>query len=201
MDEDRRVSILESIDRELSFFRRRAGAVFFLAVTVEVLILAGREKVVVPTTWPWFQPFVYGILFIAVALAGILLGSEYRARIHVLKQAREDTLHHLKPKGSYPPIGGLVLSEIEMLYVVLVFLSSCGVILVWLNALPTYEDGSWMFRQVPSVFWFLFAFFLLVGLCGIAWASMKVIGWLWLMWRRRRACGEEPRGGTVDATA
>ena len=83
------VHILEAIDREIAFYRRRAGQVFFLGLTVEVLILAGRERIVVPAAWPWIQPLSYGVLFIAVAAVGILLGREYRGRIHVLKRERK----------------------------------------------------------------------------------------------------------------
>jgi hypothetical protein len=50
--------ILEAIDREIAFYRRRAGQVFFLGLTVEVLILTGREKMVVPAAWPWIRPYL-----------------------------------------------------------------------------------------------------------------------------------------------
>lgn len=88
--------VLEAIDREIAFYRSRAGQVFFLGLTVEVLILAGHEKIVVPAAWPWIRPLSYGVLFIAVAALGILLGREYRDRIHRLKSAR-------KPSDAYPP--------------------------------------------------------------------------------------------------
>ena len=61
MSEEQARHVLEAIDREIAFYRRRAGQVFFLGLTVEVLILAGREKIVVPAAWPWIRPLSYGV--------------------------------------------------------------------------------------------------------------------------------------------
>jgi hypothetical protein len=127
--------ILEAIDREIAFYRRRAGQVFSIGLFVEGLILVGREKIVVLATWPWIQPLVYGIFFIAVAAIGIALGSEYLERIHILKDKRTEIVTKIGHPNIYPQTGGVHLSEIQVLYIVLIFLSSSGLILVWLNAL------------------------------------------------------------------
>lgn len=164
-------SVLEAIDRELAFYRRRAGQVFFMGLLVEVLILAGREKVVVPATWPWVQPFAYGILFAVVAVIGMALGLEYRRRIHDLKESRTNILKRLDYKDIYPPTGGHRLSEIQVLYVVLIFLSSSGLILVWLNSLQTDNAFSW-------TFWLLFWPFVITGVSGVCYALWKVVRWL-----------------------
>jgi hypothetical protein len=163
--------ILEAIDREIAFYRRRAGQVFSIGLFVEGLILVGREKIVVLATWPWIQPLVYGIFFIAVAAIGIALGSEYLERIHILKDKRTELLAKVGYQNIYPVTGGLHLSEIQVLYVVLIFLSSSGLILVWLNALKGKDDLDW-------VFWFLFWLFIIVGACGICYAGYKVVRWL-----------------------
>src|SRR5438270_12653014 len=78
-------TVLQAIDREIDFYRKRSGEVFFFGLLVEVLILAGREKVVLTATSPLAQPIVYSIMFVAVAAIGIALGSEYRSRIRLLK--------------------------------------------------------------------------------------------------------------------
>ena len=165
-------NVLEAIDREIAFYRRRAGQVFFLGLAVEVLILAGRERIIVPGTWPWIRPLSYGILFIAVAVFGILLGREYRNRIWVLKVDRSKTA------GFGPPPGGVTLSEIEMLYVVLVFLSSSGLVLVWLNALTANDGRSWDVDNLSCTFRLLFGFFVFMGTLGIGWVSWKTINWI-----------------------
>ena len=162
---------IEAIDREIAFYRRRAGQVFFLSLTAEILILAGRERIVVPRAWPWIQPLSYGLLFMAVAAFGILLGREYRSRIHVLKSERKERVDFDAPSG------GLILSEIEMLYVVLVFLSSSGLVLVWLNALTIEEGKSWAASGLSATFWGLFLVFVLLGTSGIAWVSWKTFRW------------------------
>ena len=162
---------LEAIDREIAFYRRRAGQVFFLCLTSEILILAGRERIVVPRAWPWIQPLSYGLLFMAVAAFGILLGREYRSRIHVLKSERKKRVDFDAPSG------GLTLSEIEMLYVVLVFLSSSGLVLVWLNALTIEEGKSWAASSFSTTFWGFFFVFVLLGASGIVWVSWKTLRW------------------------
>lgn len=164
-------TLLEAIDREISFYRKRAGQVFSLGLLVEVLILAGRETVVIPALRPWAKPLAYSVLFIAVAAMGITLGAEYRRRIHCLKNSRSQILEQLGHPGFYPPTGGLRLSEIEMLYVVLVFLSSCGLILVWLNPLAAEEP-------LELYFWALFAGFVATGTSGISWTLIKFLRWL-----------------------
>ncbi len=163
---------LEATDREIDFYRRRAGQVFFLSLTAEILILAGRERIVVPRAWPWIQPLSYGVLFLAVAAFGILLGREYRSRIHVLKSQRK------KRADFDAPSGGLTLSEIEMLYVVLVFLSSSGLVLVWLNALTSEDGRSWVASSRSTTFWALLISFVSLGAGGIVWVSWKTLLWL-----------------------
>lgn len=173
--------LLDAIDREIAFYRHRAGQVFFVSLAVEVLILAGREKIVVPKTEPWIQPLTYGMLFVAVAVFGILLGREYRDRIHKLKAERR------KKADFDPPSGGFTLSEIEMLYIVLVFLSSAGLILVWVNALKitlppnegalNQEVELWDLNKA-SPFWGLFWSFVALGGFGILWVSWKILRWL-----------------------
>jgi hypothetical protein len=112
------------------------------------------------------------VLFIAVAALGILLGREYQGRIHVLKNAREKRL-----AACYPATGGLILSEIKMLNVVLVFLSSSGLVLVWLNALTANEGRSWEVGNLSVTFWALFCIFISLGTYGIGWVSWMTARW------------------------
>lgn len=159
-------SVLDSVDREIQFYRKRAGQVFFIGILVEVLILAGREKIVVPTKWPWLDSFIYSIFFVAVAIIGIALGSEYMNRIHKLKDSRNNLFEKLGITNIYTKIGGARLSEIEVLYVVLTFLSSGGIIITWLN-----ESSDHGFN-------FLFWFNIILGFLGLLYVLCKLVVWI-----------------------
>lgn len=127
-------AVLRGLDREIAFYRKRAGEVFFFGLLVEVLILAGKEKIFFVETIPTLAGLVvYSLLFIAVAAVGIALGAEYRRRIRILKDSRAKVLQKLGFEFVYPSATDQGLSEIQVLYVVLVLLSSGGIILVWLN--------------------------------------------------------------------
>lgn len=79
-------SVLESIDRELDFYRKRAGQVFFFGLLTEVLILAGKEEILLGNRWPVLRPALYTLMFVLVAYTGYRLGNEYKVRIHTLKR-------------------------------------------------------------------------------------------------------------------
>lgn len=132
---------LEAIDREIGFYRRRAGQVFFFGLLVEAFILAGKEQIKTPETWTWQRPYLLSLFYFAVAAVGIALGSEYRRRIRYLKDQRQELL---KPQGYekiYPDVrSDQVISEIQVLYVILVFLSSAGILVAWLQ----YSDATWL---------------------------------------------------------
>lgn len=181
-----KLSKVESLDREIAFYRKRAGQVFFLGLLVEGLILAGREKIVVPKTPLWMKPLTYGIFFIAVAVIGSLLGSEYRKRIHHLKEKRIrlDADHEI-----YPKTGGIVLSEIQVLYLVLIFLSSCGSMIVWFNAIPSFDaipnfssilnfDAFSNEREFSLTFWRMFYSFVALGFCGAFYTICMIGKWM-----------------------
>jgi hypothetical protein len=133
-------NVLQAIDREMEFYRKRAGQVFFFGSFVEVLLLAGEKKIIAPGTPIWIQPIVYTLAFIAVVLIGILLGSEYRSRIRILKDSRQMLLHALGYKFFYPNEKSQRLSEIQVLYVVLGLLSSGGILLSWMKRLEELNE-------------------------------------------------------------
>jgi hypothetical protein len=160
-------AVLEAVDQEVAFYRKRAGEVFFFGLLVEVLILAGREKISPPETGPLVNRPTYSILFIAVAAIGIALGSEYRRRIRLLKDNRARILSNLGFEFVYPSKQDQNLSEIQVLYVVLAFLSSGGIILVWLKLVIGEERPS-------RGFWV----FILIGGVGLLYSALKVVQWL-----------------------
>ena len=160
--------VLEALDRELDFYRKRAGQVFFLSLLVEVLILAGKEKVQVPETWQSSKPLIHSLLFIAVAAIGIALGREYRNRIRMLKDSRVEILERLGYSAVYPTELDQGLSEIQVLYAALVFLSSGGIILVWLMQLGAVDTPS-------SEFKYFFWFFTIAGSLGIVSLAVKPV--------------------------
>ncbi|MDH5186772.1 MAG: hypothetical protein OEW70_06885 [candidate division WOR-3 bacterium] len=179
------LSLLEALDREIAFYRNRAGKVFFYGLIVEFLILAGRETIKVPSKWVWMQPTAYTLLFIAVAAVGIALGWEYRNRIHILKDRKMNLLEIIKGEHVYVPKGSQALSEIEVLYVVLVFLSSSGIFLVWFNALVNGGNRSWLF-------WVLLSVFVAVATAGLAWSIVRMVRIYLKMRRLTRASAGLP---------
>ena len=124
-------SVLESIDRELDFYRKRAGQVFFFGLLAEVLILAGKERILLGDRWPALRPALYTLMFGLVAYTGYRLGNEYKSRIHILKHSRRSLLEDHNYKTEYPIRRDL--SEIKFINIILVSLSIVGSILVWLT--------------------------------------------------------------------
>lgn len=179
-DTENVVNVLEAIDREIAFYRRRAGQVFFLGLLVEILILAGREQqnIIVPPDPDWLRPFAFSLFFIGVAVVGVTLGSEYRRRIRRLKDSRLDLLAHMKYDGVYSEEPDQRLSEIQVLYVVLTLLSSFGITLHWL---PRF------FLEPPMTkpFFGLAVSFLAIALVGIGYWVVQLLRWLISSWRNR----------------
>ncbi|MFZ5449351.1 MAG: hypothetical protein ACOZFS_12005 [Thermodesulfobacteriota bacterium] len=167
--------VLQAIDRELSFYRRRAGQVFFLGLLLEVLILAGKEQIAIKIPWVGIRPFVYSIFFIAVAFIGIALGYEYRNRIHILKEARNRIIirYKLDDIDIYPKTGGIIISEIVMLYVVLSSLSTCGIIIVWLN--EYYTSKEYLTSKISQWYHILLIIFVFIAISSIIYAWKKYL--------------------------
>lgn len=155
--------ILEALDREIAFYRRRSGQVFFFGLLVEAFILAGREQVFLKEEgWEVQRAIIYTIFFIAVAAVGIFLGSEYRRRIHKLKKSRLELFKELGKPNLYPTDKDQWLSEIQVLYFVLTFLSSTGIVLVWVKG-----------YKVQLILYIFVAIVCLVFLALIFWAFWK----------------------------
>lgn len=123
-------SVLESLDRELGFYRKRAGQVFFFGLLAEVLILAGKERILLGDRWPILRPLIYSVMFVMVAYFGRRFGTEYKDRIHTLKRNRQELLKNLGYEIDYPR--DRPLSEIKSINFILGFLSIIGIVLVWL---------------------------------------------------------------------
>lgn len=131
---DQAGAVLEALDRELGFFRRRAGQVLFYGMLAEALILGGGHALRYTEMWNW-QSFVVNVVFFAaIAGVGIVLGSEYRARIHRLKDSRAKLVSHLGCHHLFPSPDQRLVSEIQVLYVILTLMSSIGIIFTWAKA-------------------------------------------------------------------
>jgi hypothetical protein len=144
--------ILATIDRELAFFRKRAGQVFFIGLSLEVVIAAGQHRIQLPPQPEWLTPAVVSLLFIAVAAAGIILGSEYRRRIRFLKRKRETLVIESILSNPFPPVDIQVVSEIHVLYLVLAFTSTTGALSAWVYAFPQSTTLRWILIVVSSGF-------------------------------------------------
>jgi hypothetical protein len=164
---------VEALDRELAFYRRRAGQVFFIGLLVEGLISGGKEKIhSVPTENLWIQALVYSFFFLAVAAISSVLGSEYRQRIHDLKRVRSKIMERLYGESSlgYTQIGGATLSEIQVLYIVLILLSSCGTLLSWWKAFAMAgAPDAWI--------WAPMSICLVASVLGIVYVTVVVVRW------------------------
>jgi hypothetical protein len=126
-------AVLEGIDREISFYRKRAGQIYFFGFLVEGLFLVGEQKLVFPKNLSGWSSYANAILFLLIGAIGFYLGREYRTRIHTLRESRISLLEafgyidfysHPKDKG---------MSEIKTLYRLLMTLSIVGAVI---NLLP-----------------------------------------------------------------
>jgi len=123
--------ILDSIDREIDFLRKRSGYIYFFLFLVEGLFLVGDRKLVFPIEWDLISRVVNSILFAAIGFIGRYLGVEYRDRIHQLKDNRKKVLENCGYKDVYPH-SKKKRSEIKTLYWLLFFLSGAGVLITLL---------------------------------------------------------------------
>ncbi len=87
---------VESVDRELAFYRSRSGQIYLVALSAEALIIIGKEQLKFENPQPpgWMVPLVTSLAFLGVAVVGTVLGAEYRRRIHQLKENRKDLVEH-----------------------------------------------------------------------------------------------------------
>jgi hypothetical protein len=95
-------------------------------------------------------------LYYAVAAAGIVLGSEYRRRIRFIKNTRAQ-LFVGRPVGSpFPTEHDEKISEIQVLYVVLISSSMLGSVVAWIYASPTlFLLSAYVIGLAGGVIWSL----------------------------------------------
>jgi len=124
--------MLESLDREIAFYRKRSGQVFFLGISFEIAILAGGRQLPDHDIWPWLPFLTITFLFYAVAATSVVLGSEYRRRIRTIKNNRSIVILQNIQMNPFPTDNDQVVSEIQVLYVVLITLSLLGIFFTWL---------------------------------------------------------------------
>jgi len=131
------IDCLSSIDRELAFYRKRSGQVFFIGMSLEVAILLGQQRMPGHPVWPWLAPFTITVLFYAVAAGGIVLGSEYRRRIRHIKNSRTRLLAAHAVGNPFPSDREEKVSEIQVLYVALISSSALGSLVAWIYVAPS----------------------------------------------------------------
>lgn len=128
--------VLDSLDREIAFYRHRAGQIYFFGLLAEVAIIIGKEEIELSGLPSWVNPAVSTFFFIAVALVGTILGSEYRRRIRFLKTRRDMFLRSFLNRLTFPHLKQETISEIQVLYFVLGSMSSMGIFISWLKEWP-----------------------------------------------------------------
>ena len=130
---------VESVDRELAFYRSRSGQIYLVALSAEALIIIGKEQLKFENPQPpgWMVPLVTSLAFLGVAVVGTVLGAEYRRRIHQLKANRKDLVEHSLKHHLYPPPEEKRISEIEVLYFVLWFTTVGGCVISFMRSYPS----------------------------------------------------------------
>jgi hypothetical protein len=160
-------SALESVDRELAFYRSRSGQIYLVALSAEALIIVGREQIKIENVALWMVPLIVSLAFLAVAVVGTVLGAEYRRRIRQLKRSRKDLCELALRRDIHPSSEERRVSEIGVLYFVLWFTSVGGCVIAWLRTFPN--------RRFVSVVAISYA----IGVALVACRGM------WLSFRRR----------------
>lgn len=127
--------VCEAIDRELSHYRKRVGQIFFFGFVLEVLILGGKEQILLGSIGNVEKASIYTVLFVAIPLIVLLFGREYLQRIHMLKESRNTFLERFNLKDVFPVSRHHRINEIHTLSVVLISLSLAGIFIFWVNAL------------------------------------------------------------------
>jgi len=128
-------AVLGGIDREISFYRKRAGQIYFFGFLVEGLFLVGEQKLVFPENLSIFSVLVNSLVYIAIGYIGIYLGKEYRRRIHILKDSRVGLLKSFGYINVYPLAKDKPRSEIQTLYWLLGVISFAGLLITLLPLL------------------------------------------------------------------
>lgn len=168
--EDLRVKLfeptLQSIDRELAFYRSRSGQIYLVALSAEALIIVGRDQIKIENVALWAVPLIVTLAFLAVAVVGAVLGTEYRRRIHHLKESRTALFESTFRPDPHPKMKERRVSEIGVLYFVLGFTSGGGSVLAWLRAYPD--------RRGPSLVAIVYAILLVLA---AIWGILVTLGW------------------------
>ncbi len=127
--------LIEAIDRELSHYRKRVGQIFFFGFFLEVLVLGGKEKILLGGVSETEKAIIYTLLFLTIPSIALLFGREYLSRIHMLKESRNSFLELFGLNDVFPISRHHRVNEIHTMTGVLVSLSLAGIIIFWVNAL------------------------------------------------------------------
>lgn len=127
--------VIESIDRELSHYRKRVGQIFFFGMILEVLILGGKEKILLGGVGEIQTAIIYTTLFVLIPIIVVLFGHEYLNRIKMLKENRSSFLEPFNLGNTFPISGHHGINEIHTMSGVLISLSLAGICIFWVNAL------------------------------------------------------------------
>ena len=130
--------ILESLDREVHYYRTRLNQFFAYALTAQVLVATGVSTI--PLKGPIIGSIIYTLFFLLIAVISTFFRTTYVKRIHFLKKKR-NKLMEKSGFGKYKPFGpGGVMGGSKdafrpsYLYLVSVWaLSIIGVFIAWFS--------------------------------------------------------------------
>lgn len=141
--------LLESMDKELKYYRNRMFAVFSYAIGLEILVITG--KITIRSQFPTLTNIAYSVLLMIIVFFVFRFQDSYRIRIHRIRWEKNNlTVTNDRSKGYFPPPFGdnnydpevdipfrrkLISSSPSMQYVYIVLvLALLNILLIWSSA-------------------------------------------------------------------
>lgn len=125
-------AILESMDRDLDYYRKRLFNVFYAVITMQVILVTGSQAIKVDN--PSLKNIVYILIFILLTVFVYLFRKEYVQRIYHLRDERRDICRKYFPDFEpFPETGGTTLRPSVLFVVLIAALSIFGAFLTLLS--------------------------------------------------------------------
>lgn len=129
--------LLESLDREIAYYRGRLSWLFTYSLAVQLVVASG--SVSISFSMPWVRRTVYSTFFVAIAIFATLIRNSYVARVYMVRKARKELVEAAGYPDPYVGPGGhvtktkRVLSPSKIYLLTLWSLSALGILIAWLG--------------------------------------------------------------------
>ena len=125
-------NVIESIDRELDFYRKRVFTVYSSIVTLQVLLITGQQ--VIKLFVPLWTNIAYSVVFVLLVIFVALFNASYKQRIYDLRHAKINLCNKAGYQGVFPEPGGSHSPSPSKLYVsTIALISALGLTIIWLG--------------------------------------------------------------------